>query len=148
MSFEDSEEFNTRSAPQNRSMREDEGMTTASGRSDTGSALTHLECTNCFEVFDADVAHGMCSSCGKVLHARYDLDGVAVTPEEIARREPTMWRYREVLPVQRTENVVSLGEGFTPLLRAPRLAAALDIADLRVKDEGQNPTARDRKSVV
>ncbi len=122
-------------------MREDECMTSASWQSETGSALTHLECTNCFEVFDADVAHGLCSSCGKVLYARYDLDSVAVTPEEIARREPTMWRYREVLPVQRTENLVSLGEGFTPLLRVPRLAAALGIADLRVKDEGQNPTA-------
>ena len=121
--------------------REDGGMTTANGQSDTGSALTHLECTNCFEVFDADVAHGLCPACGKVLHARYDLDSVVVTPEELGRRETTMWRYREVLPVRRAENVVSLGEGCTPLLRVPRLAAALGIADLRVKDEGQNPTA-------
>lgn len=142
VSFGDSQELRCREVLRKIGLRrEDGGMTTANGQSDTGSALTHLECTNCFEVFDADVAHGLCPACGKVLHARYDLDSVVVTPEELGRRETTMWRYREVLPVRRAENVVSLGEGCTPLLRVPRLAAALGIADLRVKDEGQNPTA-------
>jgi threonine synthase len=106
----------------------------------TGSALTHLECTNCGNTVDADVAHRLCSSCDKVLYPRYDLANVTLDRDDIARREPTMWRYREVLPVRLAENIVSLGEGFTPLLDAPRLSAALGIADVRIKDEGQNPT--------
>lgn len=79
---------------------------------------------------------------GRPILVRYDLDGVrrAVDRDALARRAPTMWRYRELLPVEDDGNVVTLGEGMTPLLPAPRLGAALGLPRLLVKDEGQLPT--------
>jgi threonine synthase len=78
------------------------------------------------------------------LLAQYDLAAVAqgVTREEIARREATMWRYHELLPVREAAHVLTLGEGMTPLLAAPKLAPERmgQEARLLVKDEGQNPT--------
>jgi threonine synthase len=61
-------------------------------------------------------------------------------PDALRGREPTLWRYAEVLPVMHPENRITLGEGYTPLLAAPRLAAQLDVKKLWIKDEGQNPT--------
>jgi threonine synthase len=106
----------------------------------TGSTLSHLECTACGRTFDADVLHRLCEECGKVLYPRYDLANVRLRPSDLLTREPSMWRYREVLPIRDAEHIVSLGEGFTPLLAAPRLSERLGIADVRIKDEGQNPT--------
>jgi len=108
----------------------------------TGSVLTHLECTACGAAQDADKLHRLCPSCDKVLYPRYDLDAASrsLTRDALAAREPSMWRYREVLPVRSMEHVVSLGEGFTPLLPCERLGAALGLRGLLVKDEGQNPT--------
>jgi threonine synthase len=60
--------------------------------------------------------------------------------ESLAARRPDLWRYREVLPVENDNNIVSLGEGWTPLLRATRLARRVGIQDLFIKDESQNPT--------
>ncbi len=79
---------------------------------------------------------------GRPLWVRYDLDAVrgAVRPEGVARREPTMWRYRELLPLEDDLNKVSLGEGMTPLLNCPRLARALGLERLLIKDESQLPT--------
>ena len=73
---------------------------------------------------------------------RYDLDAVAaaMTKEAVAARPPTMWRYRELLPVGDETKVATLGEGMTPLLRCERLGAALGLRDLWVKDESQLPT--------
>ncbi len=107
------------------------------------SYLTHLECTACGLRHDADVLQTLCRDCGKVLYARYDLAGAAeaVSPADIASREQTMWRYREVLPVRDDAFEVTLGEGGTPLLRAERLGASLGCTDLYIKDEGVNPTA-------
>ena len=79
---------------------------------------------------------------GRPLWVRYDLDavGAAMTPETVAAREPTMWRYRELLPLEDDSKIASLGEGMTPLLRCERLGAALGLNDLWVKDESQLPT--------
>lgn len=76
------------------------------------------------------------------LWVRYDLAEIrrAVTPEDIARRPPTLWRYRELLPLPADEEPVTLGEGFSPLVRAPRLGETLGLHDLWVKDESQLPT--------
>jgi threonine synthase len=63
-----------------------------------------------------------------------------LTKESLRSRDASLWRYREVLPVEDQENIVTLGEGWTPLLRVPRLASRLGIRDLRIKDESQNPT--------
>jgi threonine synthase len=110
------------------------------------SYLSHLECTACGLRHDADQLQTVCTSCGKVLFARYDLDSVrrAVRPMDLASRRWDMWRYTELLPVRSASNAIALGEGATPLveLRA-RAASALgfDSGQILLKDEGQNPTA-------
>ena len=82
------------------------------------------------------------SPAGKPLLARYDLDAIRerFTPEAVALRPPTLWRYEEVLPVRDRTCRISLGEGFTPLLESSRMARALGVGRLWIKDEGQNPT--------
>ena len=105
--------------------------------------VTHLECANCGTHYEAGRPHGLCTECGKPLLVRYDLRaaGQTLSPQILKERESSLWRYREVLPVDDWNNVVSFGEGWTPLIRANRLAATLPIdIDLYIKDEGQNPT--------
>jgi threonine synthase len=106
------------------------------------SFLTHLECSNCGKTADAARLQTICEACGRVLFARYDLEAAraALPREKLSERPHTMWRYAEVMPVQRPENVISLGEGMTPLLRAERLGKALGCEQLFVKEEGLNPT--------
>jgi len=108
----------------------------------TGSFLTHLECGLCGERLEADRLWNLCPKCGKPLLARYDLAAArsAVAREDVAGREPTMWRYREVLPVRDGRFALSLGEGFTPLFRTDRLGREIGHEPLYVKDEGLNPT--------
>ena len=105
--------------------------------------VTHLECANCGKRSEANVIHNLCTECGKPLLVRYDLEKAAATlnKNSLKTREASLWRYREVLPVEDEENIVSFGEGWTPLLKADRLAASLEIElELFIKDEGQNPT--------
>ena len=103
---------------------------------DTRSFATHLECGYTGERLEADRLHNL-SPAGKPLLVRYDLEGAAesLTRDALAKRAPTMWRYRELLPVRRLENIVSLGEEMTPLVPAPRAGEGL-----YVKDEGRLPT--------
>jgi threonine synthase len=86
--------------------------------------------------------HNLCTQCGKPLLVRYDLKRAAasLTKESLRERGADLWRYREVLPVEHDENIVTLGEGFTPLVHASRLGAQLGFDELYIKDEGQNPT--------
>lgn len=102
---------------------------------------SHLECTGTGERFESEQLIGL-SPAGKPLFARYDLDalGSAFTPETVACRRADLWRYEEVLPVRDPACQVCLGEGWTPLLDAPRVADRLGVARVWVKDEGQNPT--------
>jgi len=104
--------------------------------------VTHLECGACRLRHEARRLHNLCTQCGKPLLVRYDLEGASksLTKENLVSRQPDLWRYREVLPVERSENVVTLGEGFTPLVHALRLGASLGMSELYIKDEGQNPT--------
>ena len=104
--------------------------------------LRHLECTACGAVYSADRLHTVCAACGKVLYPRYDLTRAKAEVERsaIAGRAPTMWRYRELLPVNDPANIVTLGEGMTPLLPLPAAAKALGLREVLVKDEGLNPT--------
>ena len=76
------------------------------------------------------------------LWVRYDLDAIrkAVTPADLVEREPSLWRYRELLPVFDPANIVTLGEGMTPLLPAPVLGRKLGVPRLEIKDESQLPT--------
>ena len=104
--------------------------------------VSHLECSLTGERYEADRLHGL-SRAGRPLLVRYDLDGVrrALPREALAERPQTLWRYRELLPVRRPENVVSLGEVVTPLVPLPRLAGRLAKGgELLVKDEGRLPT--------
>jgi threonine synthase len=103
--------------------------------------VTHLECAATGERYPADTVANL-SRAGKPLLVRYDLAGVrkALDRDALARREPDLWRYRELLPVRRAADIVSLGEVMTPLVRLPRLAARLGGGELLVKDEGRLPT--------
>ena len=104
--------------------------------------ITHLECGLCGLAHEARRLLNLCRNCGKPLLVRYDLSRskTTLTKESLAARRPDLWRYREVLPVERDENIISLGEGWTPLLRARRLGETLGIPELYIKDESQNPT--------
>ena len=106
------------------------------------SYLSHLECTETGETYAADEPHGLSPVAQKVLYPRYDLEAAKreIDRNAIARRPPSMWRFFEMMPVRDEANVVSLGEGGTPLLRAHRLEAAHDARTLYIKDEGINPT--------
>ena len=79
---------------------------------------------------------------GRPLWVRYDLSAIAraVSPDRIAQREPTLWRYRELLPLPAGAEPVSLGEGMSPVLACPRIGKEMGLAKLFVKDESQLPT--------
>ncbi|MCL4426529.1 MAG: threonine synthase [Firmicutes bacterium] len=103
--------------------------------------LTHLECPKCGRTHDANQVQNLCQ-CGAPLLARYDLEKIksTVKKEDLTGRAKSLWRYREFLPVQKDENIVTLGEGCTPLLRADTLGRTLGLSQLYIKDEGLNPT--------
>ena len=104
--------------------------------------LQDLECTECGKSFDATELATLCLSCGAPLEARYDLAAaaLAVSPHELRLRPGQLWSWREVLPLPASGVPVDLGEGGTPLMALPRLGRELGLTDLRVKDEGLNPT--------
>ena len=106
------------------------------------SYLSHLECGRCGERLEPDRLWNLCPKCQKPLLARYDLEAAraAVDRSALAGREPTLWRYRELLPVRDLRFKLCLGEGFTPLLRARRLGEETGSENLFIKDEGLNPT--------
>jgi threonine synthase len=105
------------------------------------STLTELECPRCRRRHDPDRVTGVCD-CGSPLLVRYDLDEVraGLTKDEVAAREPSLWRYHELLPVRSPDHVVTLGEGMTPLLPVPAIGAELGVDRLLMKDEGLIPT--------
>ena len=104
------------------------------------SFATHLESALDGTKFPSGAVHTVHE--GRPLWVRYDLDAVrkAVNPEEIATRQPSLWRYRELLPLPFDSAPVTLGEGMTPLLPCPRLGQALGLRRLFIKDESQLPT--------
>lgn len=104
--------------------------------------LTHLESTESDARVDPAALATVCPETGRPLVACYDLEaaGEALTRETYASRPAGLWSLREVLPLADPEQAVSLGEGGTPLLAAPRLGAALGLPHLWVKDESLNPT--------
>jgi threonine synthase len=104
--------------------------------------LTHLECSACGLRHDLSRLQNLCTACHKPLFAIYDLAaaGRSIKREALATREKSLWRYREVLPLPNDVEPVSLGEGGTPLLRAERFGRALELTELWIKDESQNPT--------
>ncbi|AXJ94721.1 MULTISPECIES: threonine synthase [unclassified Sphingomonas] len=105
---------------------------------DRPTFVTHLECSMTGERYDADTLHGL-SRVGRPLLVRYDLDAVrANLPKRLLETRPSdLWRWRELLPVRHTRNVVSLGEIETPLVPIPKSAGS---GTVLVKDEGRLPT--------
>ncbi|MEE9196152.1 MAG: threonine synthase, partial [Alphaproteobacteria bacterium] len=106
--------------------------------------VSHLECSSTGKHYPPDVAIGL-SEAGKPLLVRYDLAalGQAIDPDGLKARRPDMWRYRELLPVRKAENIVSLGEMQTPLISCPNIGHRLGLGEpgrLMVKDEGRLPT--------
>ena len=103
--------------------------------------VTHLECGLTGERHEADRLQNV-SRAGKPLLVRYDLAAAAraLTKAKLADRPFDIWRYRELLPVRKAANVVSLGEAITPLLPAPRLQQRLGGGEILIKDEGRLPT--------
>jgi threonine synthase len=103
------------------------------------SALSHLECGRCGRWHEPDKPQNLCE-CGTPLLARYDLGAVDVSKEDILARPPNLWRYRELLPVRDPGNVVTLGEGMTPILPLSTHGARIGVPNLLVKEEGSLPT--------
>src|SRR5215475_4059573 len=103
--------------------------------------VTHLECAMEGDRYGADQVHNL-SKVGKPLLVRYDLAGVnnALSKDALKERPSDMWRYRELLPVRKCRDIVSLGEVMTPLIRLPKLASKLGGGEIIVKDEGRLPT--------
>jgi threonine synthase len=103
--------------------------------------VTHLECGMTGEKLAADKLANL-SAAGKPLLVRYDLAGIkaAVSRDDLAGRTPDLWRYRELLPVRRASNIVSLGETMTPLIGLPKMQKQLGGGEIIVKDEGRLPT--------
>lgn len=103
--------------------------------------VTHLECSKTGKSYEPNKLYNL-SEAGKPLLVRYDLKKAAetLTKDVLKNRVSSLWRYREVLPVVHDENIVSLGEGWTPLLHAKRLGAQFGLPELFIKDEGPNPT--------
>jgi threonine synthase len=126
----------TRNAKVEQQERDDENLTV-----ERPTFVTHLECSATGERYPADELHNL-SRAGKPLLVRYDLAGVkkSLSREALAQRPHDLWRYRELLPVRRVENIVSLGEAITPIVAMPKLAKKLTAAEILVKDEGRLPT--------
>src|SRR5215471_9238359 len=105
------------------------------------SFARQIVCARCQRQFELSELLNLCP-CGSPLMVRYDLDRAKDTLAKsiLSDRVPSLWRYRELLPLQSEANLVSLGEGYTPLLDAKKLGAELSIRQLWIKDEAQNPT--------
>lgn len=106
------------------------------------SYLSNLQCSGCNRVYKAEVVQTFCPDCQAPLLARYNLTAAheVLDRDAFRYRLPGMWRWQELLPVRDPENILTLGEGDTPLLKVPRLANLLGLKHLYVKEEGRNPT--------
>lgn len=105
----------------------------------TVSRISSLACSACGKSYNAHELQQLATCCQLPLLAEYDLSQ-PLSKEILLRREATMWRYRELLPLQQKKNMVSLGEGFTPILPLHNLASRHHLKSLLLKDEGNNPT--------
>ena len=110
--------------------------------------VTGLRCRECRRGFPAEALH-VCDYCFGPLEVAYDYERIAasVSRERIEAGPRSIWRYRDLLPVD-DEHPVDLGAGFTPLVRADRLAAELGLGELWIKDDTANPTGSFKDRVV
>lgn len=105
----------------------------------TTSLIKSLSCSSCGQTYSAFEFHGLSACCQLPLLSNYDLQD-PIPKDILIGRVGSMWRYQELLPVLQPESIVTLGEGFTPMLQLPSLGAKYNFTDLLLKDEGQNPT--------
>ena len=104
------------------------------------SSMSHLECSRCKKCYDPDVINQLCS-CGGPLLVKYDMEHLARTRKSVlSSRPPSLWRYGEFLPVRKEENIVTLGEGMTPIVQLCSIGHRLGTCHLYMKDEGIIPT--------
>ena len=106
----------------------------------TSSCISHLTCSKCAKTYSYNKPANLCQ-CGGPLLVSYDLEKAKneMSKEKIKKRVTNMWRYSELLPIVHAENIISLGEGYTPLIEAEKLGKKMGIK-LLIKDEGLNPT--------
>jgi len=105
--------------------------------------VRELRCLKCGRKHEPTKGLYVCEKCGGKLEILYDYDAVAdkINKKELAKRPPGVWKYAEFLPIANRKNVVTLGEGGTPLLEARNLARELGMKHLWLKDETRNPTS-------
>ena len=105
------------------------------------SCVSHLYCPKCGKKYSVDEVNHLCA-CGSPLLVAYDLEAArkVITRDTFKNRTASLWRYQELLPVKDDENIVTLGEGFTPLLELKKAGQKSDIKHLYIKDEGIIPT--------
>ena len=108
----------------------------------TGTILAFLQCSKCGGQFSKKEIHNLSSCCSLPLFPRYDVEKgkVYFKKNSLINRPPTMWRYKEMMPVNYEENITTLGEGFTPLEPAGSLGKMLGFKNLYLKNESINPT--------
>lgn len=108
---------------------------------DTNTTVNDIYCSKCGNRFDIDTVLTLCA-CGAPLLVDYDYRRASqmLSPESLAARTPSMWKYRELLPVKDDLNIVTLGEGGTPVLPSRRLGREIGCPQLFFKDESVNPT--------
>jgi len=104
--------------------------------------VSHIECSKCSARYEPGKILQLCGQCQSPVWVRYDLNAVAkaVDREKIRGRAASLWRYRELLPVRDDANIVSLGEGMTPLVPLGRIGKSIGLPNLLLKDEGIIPT--------
>lgn len=108
----------------------------------TGTFFTHLECSKCGIHFSKNEIHNLSECCSLPLFPRYDINRAKskFKKQDLLNRLPTMWRYKEMMPVESDENIITLGEGFTPLQYTKSLGNYFGLHHLFLKNEGINPT--------
>jgi len=114
--------------------------------------VTGLECTRCGSSFDAQERNLTCKNCDSLLDVKYDYEkaGKSLNKGNLSKRGHSVWRYEELLPIQRTENIISLGEGWTPIQKSRGYGSRFGFENLYLKLDYLNPTGsfKDRGSTV
>ena len=112
--------------------------------------LSIFACVNCSRRVETDILDAKCTRCESALLLESEGNRQTLSRSEIEALPPGVWRYRALLPSIAYENIVTLGEGATPLLQAKRLGSELGLNNLLIKDETRNPTGSfmDRGSTV
>lgn len=103
------------------------------------TSLSHLSCSACGQRYSIFEVHSFAPCCNQPLVANYELPG-DLTKSSLRNRVSSMWRYREVMPVFEPDNIVSLGEGMTPILTPKHLRSKYELPQFFIKDESANPT--------